>query len=233
MELDLAQFKNSGLYLLFPDGTTLALTPELIAARAQALLSDPIRIAPQVKDAQSFQLCDVCPKRGSGDTCHAIRPILAFWENIDQYFSYDQVTAVYRDAGSGTITVAETTLQRALQYLSILSLLYYCETGKKYWPYFYGVHPLMDTEDVVARVYLNMFSASGGDAGKTRALVSAFHDEISTTTRCQMERIKLFCSHDAFLNALILTQLAAEFLADHAEETLRSRAEAFAQAAFG
>jgi hypothetical protein len=29
----------------------------------------------------------------------------------------------------------------------MLSLMHYCEVGKKYWKYFYGVHPLMETED--------------------------------------------------------------------------------------
>jgi hypothetical protein len=224
-----SQFTESGLYLLFPDGTSLALTHGTIEARSAAILSNPEKIPPKVKASAAFQLCDICPKKGSGDTCHAIRPILAFWENIDQYFSYDEVTAVYRDAASGTIIVAETTLQHALQYLSILSLMYYCETGKKYWKYFYGVHPLMETDDVVVRVYLNMFYANGGNLEKTRALITTFHDEISTTTRCQMDRIRLFCTHDAFFNALVLTQLASVFLALNAEDTIRRRVAAFDQ----
>jgi hypothetical protein len=222
--------KDSGLYLFFPDGTSLALTRPLIEARAAAILSNPAKIPLRIKEAEEFQLCTICPKRNNidgGDTCHAIRPILAFWENVDQHFSHDEVTAEYWDADSGLIISAETTMQRALQFLSILSLMYYCEVGKQYWRYLYGVHPLMETDDVVARVYQNMFWANGGDVLKTRALITAFHDEITTTTHCQMERIRLFCSHDAFLNALILTQLAAEFLAMDAERTVRQRVEGF------
>jgi hypothetical protein len=219
---------ESGLYLHFPDGTSLALTRSLIEARAAAVLSDPLKITPEVKDAQAFQLCTICPKRDSGDTCHAIRPIMAFWENLDRYFSHEHVTAEYWEAESGLAISAETTLQRALQFLSILSLMHYCEVGRKYWKYFYGVHPLMETEDVVARVYQNMFWASGGDAVRTRALVTQFHDEITTTTHCQTERIRLFCRHDAFINALILTHVAAQFLAMDAEATVRRRIEGFA-----
>lgn len=230
MNLTPSEFKEGGLYLLFPDGKKLTLTHGMIEERSEAVLANPEKIPPQVKAAEEFQLCSICPMRGkSGETCHAIRPILAFWENIDQYVSYDHVTAVYRGNEGDKILVAETTMQHALQYLSIMSLMYYCETGKKYWKYFYGVHPLMATEDVVIRVYLNMFWMSGGGIEKTRALITKFHDEITTTTRCQLGRIRLFCRHDSFINALILTQLASEFLAMNAEEVIRRHVESFNQ----
>lgn len=222
-------FKETGLYLLFSDGNSLALTKELIEERTHAILADPDRIQPQIKQAEAFQLCSVCPKHGTPNvTCHAIRPMLAFWENVDQYFSCDRVTAVYREAQSDRIIVAETSLQYGLQFLSMLSLMHYCEVGKKYWKYFYGVHPLMQSADVVARVYLNMFWMCDGNLEKTRALITQFHDEITITTRCQMERIRLFCKHDAFLNALVITQIASEFLSFNAEKFVRERVESFA-----
>jgi hypothetical protein len=86
----------------------------------------------------------------------------------------------------------------------------------------------MDTEQVVVRVYLNMFWATGGHQGETRALINRFHEEISITTRCQMDRVRLFCSHDAFLNALVLTQLAAEFLSSDAEDVVHKHVDHFA-----
>jgi hypothetical protein len=230
---DLTQFTEPGLYLQFPDGESLALTAQTIDDTARALLSNPAKIPVHVKEAEVFQLCDICPKRDSGDTCHAIRPIMAVWEHFDRYVSHEHVTAVYRSATGGIVVSAETTVQRALQYVSVLSLMFYCEIGKKYWRYFYGVHPLMDTEDVVIRVYLNMFWACRGDLTRTRALIETFHDEITTTTRCQMERIRLFCHNDALLNALILTQLASEFLAMNAEDLVKRRVETFAQSFFG
>lgn len=214
---------ESGLLLQFPDGQSLALTPRTIEERSRAVLADCVKVSPTLLQMQAFQLCTVCPKRGSGDTCHAIRPILAFFEHIDRYFSYQKVTAIYRAPGTKQTIVSEATMSQALQYLSVLSLLQYCETGKKYWKYFYDVHPLMDIEDVVVHVYLNMFWACGGDVEKTRALIARFHEEISATTQCQLDRLRLVCTHDAFLNALILTQLASEFLASNVEEIIARR----------
>lgn len=229
---DLTELTQPGLYLRFPDGESLALTSESIENRARALLSDPKRIPVHVREAEAFQLCSICPKRGSGDTCHAIRPVMAVWEGFDRFASHDRVTAVYRSGADGTVVSADTTVERALQYVSVLSLLYYCEVGKKYWPYFYGVHPLMATEDIVVRVYLNMFWACGGDHARTHALIEAFHDEISTTTRCQMERVRLFCQNDSLLNALTLTQLASEFLAMNVEQTVQQHVEKFERSYF-
>lgn len=228
MNIQPSDYKECGLYLIFPDGKSLTLTHSMIEERSAAILANPELIPQHVKDAEEFQLCSICPKHGTpGETCHAIRPILAFWENIDEHLSYTQVTAVYRGSSPNEVMIAETTMQRALQYLSIMSLMYYCETGKKYWKYFYGVHPLMSTEDVVIRVYMNMFWMCEGNIEKTRALITKFHDEITTTTRCQLGRIRLFCKHDAFLNALVLTQLASEFLAMNAEDVIRRHVASF------
>jgi hypothetical protein len=47
-----------------------------------------------------------------------------------------------------------------------------------------------------------------------------------------MERIRLFCHNDVFLNALVLTQLASEFLAMNVEKTLRQRVETFERSFF-
>lgn len=233
MELsDTTEFTQPGLYLQFPNGESLALTSERIEDRARALLSDPAKIPVHVQEAEAFQLCSICPKRGGGDTCHAIRPIMAVWEGFDRYASYDRVTAVYRSGTDGNVVSADTTMQHALQYVSVLSLMYYCEVGKQYWRYFYGVHPLMATEDIVVRVYLNMFWACRGDLVRTQALIEAFHEEISTTTRCQMERVRLFCHNDSLLNALTLTQLASEFLTMNVEQIVQQHVEKFDQSFF-
>jgi hypothetical protein len=229
--LDPLQFTDSGLFLVFPDGEPLSLTYENIERRAHALLSDPKRIPLQVIQAEAFQQCTICPKRGSGDTCHAIRPVMAVWESFDKHVSHDRVTAVYRAAGSDSVIAAETTMQRALQYVSVLSLLYYCDVGKQYWRCFHGIHPLMRTEELVARLYLNMFWTCGGDLGKTRELAQRFHDDVSTTTSCQMARIRLFCHTDSFLNALVLTQIASELLICDVEEIVDQQLDAFAQSA--
>jgi len=227
----LTDFSEPGLYLWFASGESLALTAANIEERARALLADPVRIPAHVQEAEAFQLCRVCPQQGSGESCHAIRPVMAVWENFDRYVSHDRVTAMYRGT-DGTVVSADTSVQRALQYVSVLSLMYYCEVGKQYWRYFYGVHPLMATEDLVVRVYLNMFWACGGDRPRTQALIEAFHGDISTTAQCQLERVRLFCHNDSLLNALILTQLASEFLAMNVEQVVEQRVEQFERSFF-
>jgi hypothetical protein len=222
-----------GLYLQVPSGETWALTTDNIEACSRAIFADPSKLPEAVQQAEMFQVCTICPKRGAGEACHAIRPILAVWDRFEGYTSFDPVRAEYRSRSGDVVVSTDTTMQRALQFVSVMSLLYYCEVGKKYWKHFYGVHPLMPIDDLVTRVYLNMFWACGGNTTATQALINTFHEEISTTTRCQMERIRLFCHNDVLLNALILTQLASQFLAMNVEDTLRERVESFEQSFFG
>ena len=221
---------TEGLHLLFPDGHSFSLTFQRIEELSRAILADPTKIPPEIRKAEVFQLCEICPKRESGDTCHAIRPVLALWDQFENYVSFDRVTAVYRSAGSHNIIVADTTMQRALQYVSVLSLLYYCEVGRTYWRYFHGVHPLMTTDELVARVYMNMFWSSAGNLDETRKLATRFHADITTTTSCQMARVRLFCHTDSFLNALILTQVASEFLVSDVEQSIQRQLDDFERA---
>ena len=145
--------------------------PSRIEERALALLANPAKIPLHVQQAEAFQLCSICPQRGTGDSCHAIRPVMAVWDAFDRYASYDPVKAVYYSGSDGTNVSVDTTVQRALQYVSVLCVMYDCEVGKKWWKYFYGVHPLMATEDLVVRIYLNMYWACGGDRVRTAALI--------------------------------------------------------------
>lgn len=225
--LEFDHLKEKGLYLIFPDSTCLKLTKENIESRCAALLADETKIPANVKKAKEFELCSICPKRGTSDTCHAIRPVLAYWENVDKYFSYDLVTAVYRGEDPEMIQVSQTSMQRALQYLSILSLMHYCETGKKYWKYFAGVTPLTDIHEIVNRLYLNILYYCRGDKAQAQKVIEKFRDEIGVTSRCQMDRVRLICKHDAFLNALVLTQITSEILAMDIEKKVSKSFEEF------
>ena len=236
MDTTIPEITTNGLYLMFENGKSLALTFEGVEERSRRVLSDPQKVPLKVLEAEAFQLCDICPKRGSGDTCHAIRPILAVFDCVEGYPSYAPVTAVYsaaRDGKDRQVITTSTTLQRALQYVSLLSVMYYCELGKEYWKYFQGIHPLMHIEDMVIRVYLNMFWACGGDRERVRVLVERFHNEITTTTQCQLARLRLISYSDALINALILTQIASEFLVDNAEELIKQHQERFGHSYFG
>lgn|SRR5579871_2287111 len=235
MRHDAPTVAANGLYLFFPDGYSVTLNTAFVETRSREILMERERATPEMRQATAFQLCSVCPKRGNADTCHAIQPILAASECIDLYPSYMPVTAVFRTShnGRGAYTItAETELQRALQYVSLLSLLYYCEVGREYWRYFHGIHPLMDVEDIVVRMYLNIFWSCGGSREQTRALISRFHDQIAVTTQCQVDRLRLICQSDALLNALVLTQTASEFLVDRVESLVAQHIHEFGQSYF-
>ena len=49
-----------------------------------------------------------------------------------------------------------TTMQRALRYISNLSLMEYCRLGRKFQKYYKGIIPIAGTEEIVNRMYLNI-----------------------------------------------------------------------------
>ncbi len=118
-------------------------------------------IPPDIKEADEFQRCSICPERRQTGLCGALRPVLPFLEHVDKYASFDKVTAVYRVKGQEVLNVAATTMQIALSYVVLLTLMYYCLNGREYWRYYFGVVPLAGAETVVARVYLNIYWLPG------------------------------------------------------------------------
>src|SRR5512138_3534217 len=96
----LEKFCETGLYLVFPDNTLLLLGPKSIRGFAQDFLSNPAKVPPHVKKAVDFQACEICPKRDSGEFCHALHPTLPFIDKVSQFQSHDPVTAVYRDSAN-------------------------------------------------------------------------------------------------------------------------------------
>ena len=211
-ELDISSFTEPGLYLLFPDGGRLDLTRKEIEARTRAMLDDPAIIPAHVRAATAYQPCDVCPERATAEICHAILTTLPFADEIDRHMSFDKVTAVYRDERSDTVLVRQTTMQEALQHIAILSLLYYCEVGRKYYPYFEGVNPLMPTDLIAKAVFLNMYSACRGNMQRLEEILHTMQAEIMQTARCQMKRLRLICRKDAFMNAFVNTHSTTELM---------------------
>lgn len=49
----------NGLYLLFDNTETLALTFDGVQEKSRRLLTDPEKVPPQVLKAEAFQLCDI------------------------------------------------------------------------------------------------------------------------------------------------------------------------------
>jgi hypothetical protein len=199
--LNIADYPQPGLYLLLEDRSRMTLTREMVEKVTAAYWRDPRKIPPAVKEAVLFQRCPICPKSAEEDFCDALRPVLPFLEIIDTYTSFQQVLAVYRPESENMLYVSHTTLQVALKYLAILSLMRYCQVGKKYWKYYMGIAPIVRGEEFASRMYLNAYWLHRGDLAGLERFITIFVTELETVTENQMTRLGLICQNDAFLNA--------------------------------
>jgi hypothetical protein len=221
MRIEPSLYTESGLYLIFPDGETLALTRDAIERKTRSLLDDPESIPQRVRAATGYAPCEICPKRHTAEICHSIMPTLPFFDQVDRYLSYDRVTAVYRDAASSLLYVSETTLQDALKYITMLSLLQYCEVGRSYRAYFREVIPLMGSREMAEIIFKNIFLACGGRMEEVGEIIHRMRGELTHTTRCQLRRLRLISKGDAFCNAFVNTHAATEFLFHELQDRLK------------
>ena len=206
-------FKQNGLYLLFPGGRRIALTREKVESFAHNFESNLDQIPAGIRAAAAFQACPVCPEKDSAVFCHALPATLAFFDELKGVKSFDDVAAIYRGRGQRLVFVPRTTMQEALQFVVILSLLYYCEIGRQYQKYLLGIHPLMSPEEMITRIHMNIFWDCKGDRQKVNQALRVFKDEITCTCRCQVNRLRLICKDDALMNAFVNTQVQIERLA--------------------
>ena len=219
LQIDICGFEKEGLYLIFPDSTWLDLTRDNIENEAKKFWEDPAKITPQLKEAIEFKKCSYCPRKARNDICDAIRPVLPFLDRIDKYVSFDKVTAIYKGK-EGLIHVKDTSMQEALRYVSILSLIYYHQTNRKYWRYFYGIIPIAGVRDTAARMYLNMYWVHKGDKEKIKKIIEQFIEELRESSDNQVKRLNLICKNDAFMNAFVSAQVVTEFLSMDINKTL-------------
>jgi len=227
MEIRVNDFKQSGLYLLFPEGRRIVLTREKIEAYAHAFETNLDQIPVEVRGAVAFQACAVCPEKDRAKFCHALPATLAFFEELKGLKSFDNVAAVYKGREPGLVLVPETTMQEALQFVVIFSLMYYCEVGKQYWKYFLGIHPLLRPEELITRIHLNIYWDCMGDKQKVDEVLRSFGNEITCTCRCQVQRLGLICKNDALMNAFVNTQAQIEWLALTKDALLEQSFEEF------
>ncbi|MBL7076343.1 MAG: hypothetical protein ISS31_02625 [Kiritimatiellae bacterium] len=210
--LNLTQYDEPGLYLEMPNGDRVVLTRALIEEKAQAMLNNPDLLSPEVRAAADYQACDICPERETAQICHAIMTTLPFFDEIDRYMSYDSVTAVFRESEGSSLLIRDTTMQGALQYVSILSLMHYCEVGRKYGAFFEGVNPLMPQVEIASAVYKNMYIACEGDLAILTDTLRTMQEELLQTAKCQIKRLQLISKRDAFLNAFVATETTTELM---------------------
>jgi len=212
VNLQLSECPQAGLYLFFKDGSKATFTREHIQKKAEEYWNDPQKISPQAKAAGKFQRCTFCPLRKEDDFCDAIRPVMPFLEIMDKYISFDRVVAVYREREGGLCHVADTTMQQALIYVSIISLMHYCPIGRRYWKYYRGVMPLEGGEESAIRIYLNMYRLHNGNKEEMNKVINTFVAQLKVTTRNQVERMALISKNDAFMNAFIKMHSGLTFL---------------------
>ena len=212
LDLRLSDFDKEGLYLLFPDSTRLELTKENIEKVTDRYWQDLTKIPEDKRKAIEFQKCYFCPHKNEEDICDSIRPMLPFLDIVDQYVSYDKVIAVYKGNEEKLVHIRATTMQDALKYVSILSLLRYNLVLQKYWKYYYGIIPIMGGREVATRVYLNMYWLHKGNIEEIKEVIKRFGEELRVSSTNQVKRLNLVCKNDAFVNAFVNTQLVTQFL---------------------
>ena len=212
IDIRLGDYPQTGLYLILKDSTRLVLTKENIEKITKEYWSDPDKISARVKRAVDFQRCSFCPLKNKNDFCDALRPVLPLLDVVDNFISYDKVTAVYKPEEKGLLHVSSTTMQNALRYVSILSLMSYCQIGHKYWKYYMGILPIQRPGEIANRLYLNIYWLHKGDQEVIDKTIADFYEEITATTRNQVRRLKLICKNDVFLNAFVNTQLISDVL---------------------
>jgi len=78
-----------------------------------------------------------------------------------------------------------TTMQEALKYISILSLMQYCQIGRHYWKYYFDLIPVSRGKIFASRLYLNMYWLHKGDKEEIRQFIAVFNEDIRKTTENQ------------------------------------------------
>ena len=224
--LQMDDFEEEGLYLFFPDGSRIGITRRELARFYREMSQDNIFITPEIRDNPDFAVCHHCLGRGSDATfCTALMPVLPLLEEVDKYVSYEHVMAVFKNRLTGFITLKNTKLQEALKYISLLSLTRYCRINRKYWKYFFGVRALSSPQQVVSHIYLNFYWLNNGDEDKTRREIHTFVQEIKKSAEGLVDRLRVICKNDAFLNAFVNTQIIPELLYMNKDTHLKTSLE--------
>jgi hypothetical protein len=212
LDIKLSDYPDPGLYLILKDSTRLTLTKDNINKVTKEYWADPAKIPDKVKKAVDFQRCPFCPLKNKNDFCDSLRPVLPLLDDVDKFISYDKVTAIFKSEEKGLLHVSSTTMQNALRYVSIISLMSHCQIGHKYWKYYTGIVPIQRTNEIANRLYLNFYWYHKGNKEAIDEVITKFYKDITATTRNQVRRLKLICQNDVFLNAFVNTQLISDVL---------------------
>ncbi|MFC1838537.1 hypothetical protein ACFL1N_03075 [Thermodesulfobacteriota bacterium] len=226
MELNNDLYRDEGMYVHCENGTVFNFSLKNVEILADEYWNNPEKLSNEIKYDELFKTCSVCPYRGKDVLCSAIKPLLPFLENLDDFKSLDPVTVVCRDS-NGVLSVKNTDMQNALQYLTDMSVNQYCEDMKKYKEYYSGIRPLSSTQENVQTLLLNIFWKSDGDRDKTRSTIKELQKAIDITTRNCIDRLHLICRSDAFKNAYVRTHILGDLIAGYSEKFLEGKGIAY------
>lgn len=223
----LASHCDAGLYMHFDDGLNLEITEKVVRAEAERMERDMEAYPPEMRAAAEFSPCRVCPARDTAVMCHALPAIAPFLVQLNAYQSFDEMNAVYVDHcgkdESNLLYVSRTSLQRALQYVAMQSVLGYCEVGRLYFKYFSGIVPFAPAMTIAERIYANIMLEKNGDLKAVESVIEEMRSNLMVTMACQLKRVRLVSRTDVFMNAFVNLHMALEMLGPEQRRRVREQ----------
>lgn len=213
MQIKADNYKNEGMYLHFENGDFLDLSIDNVKRLADEYWNNPKLLPAYIRDNDFFKTCTVCPYRGQDVFCSAVKPLLPFLEKIENFLSYSKVTAVYVNK-EGLIQIKNVQLQKALQYITSMAIFEYCEDAKQYQKYFKGIMPFMEVREIAARLFLNVYWLNNSDMALTKKSIKEMTEAVTITSKSCVQRLRLMCKSDAFINAYVNTQVYSMLLSE-------------------
>lgn len=211
------RYKEAGLTIFFDDGQVVDLTYRAVNAAAERLEHDQDAIPADRRSAAEFLPCKVCPARHTAAMCHALPAILPFLDELNPHKSYKHVYALYVEKGdeqnSPVLHASSTSLQRALHFVAMQSVLSFCEIGRLYRRFFSGVIPFSSSETIAERIYANVMLDNNGRLEEVEKTLQSMRADLTVTMQCQIKRVYLVTRSDAFANAFVNLHLALQLLA--------------------
>jgi len=211
LDINFDDFQKEGIYLQFPDGSSMDFSKERIKQLADEYWNNPVKIPPHIREQENFKTCEVCPYKGQNVFCSAMKPLLPFLEEMEKFTSYDKVMVVYI-AKEGILHASETTMQGAMQYVANMALFEYCEDTKQYKKYFTGITPLMDSKKAMCKIFLNIYWLSKGNSEKAKKILDDLNRDVTCTATSCVKRLNTICKSDVFMNAYVKTQTITDIL---------------------
>ena len=212
MQIDLKTFRKDGMYLYLSDGRFMDFSKERIQQLGYVYWENPKKLPRHIRESKDFKTCTVCPFNGQDVLCSVMKPLLPFLEEMTTFSPQERVSVVYVSRGLVQY-VPETTMQKALQYITNMSLFEYCEDGKKYAQYFQGIHPFMTLNEAGSRLILNVYWGLKGDRERIVQVVEEMSREIEIMSQSCIKRLKSMCQSDAFIGAYVESQVLVGSLA--------------------